>query len=208
MKIEINNLTKKFKENIILSNINMTFSSGNIYGLYGRNGAGKSVILKMICGFYVPSSGSILFNGENLNTELKYPDNLRALIEKPSFFPDMTGFENLKMLAEIQNKITDDDIVNLSDEKDKKYSKYSLGMKQKLGFAQVIMENPDIMVFDEPFNGIEQNTVIKLMNYLKQEKAKGKLIILSTHIKENLIKIADKIYDLEAGIVSENKENV
>ena len=214
MKIEINNLTKKFKENIILSNINMTFSSGNIYGLYGRNGAGKSVLLKMICGFYVPSSGSILFNGENLNSELKYPDNLRALIEKPSFFPDMTGFENLKMLAEIQNKITDDDIikaleiVNLSDEKDKKYSKYSLGMKQKLGFAQVIMENPDIMVFDEPFNGIEQNTVIKLMNYLKQEKAKGKLIILSTHIKEDLIKIADKIYYLDAGIVSENKENV
>lgn|SRR5574344_84831 len=214
MKIEINNLTKKFKENIILSNINMTFSSGNIYGLYGRNGAGKSVLLKMICGFYVPSSGSILFNGENLNSELKYPDNLRALIEKPSFFPDMTGFENLKMLAEIQNKITDDDIikaleiVNLSDEKDKKYSKYSLGMKQKLGFAQVIMENPDIMVFDEPFNGIEQSTVIKLMNYLKQEKAKGKLIILSTHIKEDLIKIADKIYYLDAGIVSENKENV
>jgi ABC-2 type transport system ATP-binding protein len=209
MKVEIKNLSKSFKKIFVISNVNMVFDSGKIYGLYGRNGSGKSVLLKMICGFYVPTSGEILFNGINLNSKLKYPENLRALIEKPSFFPDMTGFENLKILAEIQNKINDNDIlksleiVNLLDEKDKKYSKYSLGMKQKLGIAQVIMENPDIMIFDEPFNGIEEKTVYKLMEYLKQEKSKGKLIILSTHIKEDLNQIADKIYYLDSGTIYE-----
>lgn len=213
MKIEIKDLSKAFKNNLVLSNVNLTFSSSNIYGLYGRNGTGKSLLLKLICGFYVPTSGEILFDGVNLNAKLKYPDNLRALINKPSFFPDLTGFENLKMLAEIQHKINDDDIlrameiVNLIEEKDKKYSKYSLGTKQKLGIAQVIMENPNILILDEPFNGIEQKTVQKLMGYLKEEKAKGKLIILSTHIKEDLDQLADKIYYFDAGTVYEEQSS-
>ena len=213
MKIEIKDLSKAFKNNLVLSNVNLTFSSSNIYGLYGRNGTGKSLLLKLICGFYVPTSGEILFDGVNLNAKLKYPDNLRALINKPSFFPDLTGFENLKMLAEIQHKINDDDIlrameiVNLIEEKDKKYSKYSLGIKQKLGIAQVIMENPNILILDEPFNGIEQKTVQKLMGYLKEEKAKGKLIILSTHIKEDLDQLADKIYYFDAGTVYEEQSS-
>lgn len=211
MKIEINNLSKSFKNNVVLSNVNMIFESGKIYGLYGRNGSGKSVFLKLLCGFYVPTTGNILFNGVDLNSKLNYPKNLRALIEKPSFFPDLTGFQNLKLLAQIQNKITDDeiskalDIVNLTDEKDKKYSKYSLGMKQKLGIAQVIMENPEIMVLDEAFNGIEQKTVEKLINYFKKEKEKGKIIVISTHIKEDLIQMADKIYYFDSGNVCEKE---
>ncbi len=211
MKIEINNLSKSFKNNVVLSNVNMIFESGKIYELYGRNGSGKSVFLKLLCGFYVPTTGNILFNGVDLNSKLNYPKNLRALIEKPSFFPDLTGFQNLKLLAQIQNKITDDeiskalDIVNLTDEKDKKYSKYSLGMKQKLGIAQVIMENPEIMVLDEAFNGIEQKTVEKLINYFKKEKEKGKIIVISTHIKEDLIQMADKIYYFDSGNVCEKE---
>jgi len=211
MKIEIRNLSKKFKEENVLSDINLVFESGNIYGLYGRNGAGKSVFLKLLCGFYSPTSGNITYDGIDLDAQLKYPKNLRALIEKPSFFPDLTGFENLKLLAQIQNKITNNDIlnaleiVNLIDEKDKKYSKYSLGMKQKLGIAQVIMENPEIMVLDEAFNGIEQKTVEKLINYFQNEKKKGKIIIMSTHIKEDLIKMADKIYYFDLGKVSEQE---
>lgn len=211
MKIKVRNLSKKFKEVNVLSDINLVFESGNIYGLYGRNGAGKSVFLKLLCGFYSPTSGNITYDGIDLDTQLKYPENLRALIEKPSFFPDLTGFENLKLLAQIQNKITDNDIfnaleiVNLIDEKDKKYSKYSLGMKQKLGIAQVIMENPEIMVLDEAFNGIEQKTVEKLINYFQNEKKKGKIIIMSTHIKEDLIKMTDKIYYFDLGKVSEQE---
>lgn len=213
MKIKVKNLSKAFKDNVVLSNINLNFESGNIYGLYGRNGAGKSVFLKILCGFYIPTSGQVLFDEVDLNTELKYPNDLRALIEKPSFFPDLTGFENLNILAKIQNKITKDDIikameiVNLIDEKDKKYSKYSLGMKQKLGIAQVIMESPNIMIFDEPFNGIEQKTVQKLISYLKEEKKKNKIIILSTHIKEDLVQMADKIYYFDSGkVYNEQKD--
>ncbi len=209
MKIEVKNVSKKFKGIEVLSNSDLTFESGNIYGLYGRNGAGKSVFLKLVCGFYIPSTGEVLFDGVDYNKKMMYPPNLRALIEKPNFFPDLSGFENLKMLARIQNKITDEDIlkafeiVNLLSEKDKKYSKYSLGMKQKLGIAQVIMENPDIIILDEPFNGIEHDTVKKLINYLLEEKKKGKLIILSTHIEEDLKKLADKIYYFDSGKISD-----
>lgn len=213
MKIKIEKVSKTFKNDEVLSNINMIFEDGNIYGLYGRNGAGKSVLLKLICGFYIPTSGIITFDGIDFNAKLKFPDDLRALIEKPTFFPDLTGFENLKLLADIQNKITDKDImkaleiVNLTEEKDKTYSKYSLGMKQKLGIAQVIMEYPKILILDEPFNGIEQKTVSKLIDYLKQEKRSGKIIILSTHIKEDLEKIADKIFYFDDGNIYENENN-
>ncbi len=211
MKLETKNLSKSFKDEEAIKNVSTTFESGNIYGLYGRNGAGKSVFLKLICGFYIPSSGEVLYDGVNLNENLEFPKNLRALIEHPTFFDDLSGFENLRLLAKIQNKISDKeilkalDVVNLTDEKDKKYGKYSLGMKQKLGIAQVIMEDPQIMVFDEPFNGIESNTVKKLITYLKQEKKKGKLIILSTHIMEDLKQLADKIYYFDAGKVTEEE---
>lgn len=211
MKLQTKNLSKSFKDEEVIKNVSTTFESGNIYGLYGRNGAGKSVFLKLVCGFYVPSSGEVLYDGVNLNAKLEFPKNLRALIEHPTFFDDLSGFENLKLLAKIQNKISDKeilkalDVVNLTDEKDKKYGKYSLGMKQKLGIAQVIMEDPQIMVFDEPFNGIESNTVKKLIAYLKEEKKKGKLIILSTHIMEDLKQLADKIYYFDAGKVTEEE---
>lgn len=208
MKIKIKNVCKSFKNIEVLKNINIELESGKIYGLYGRNGAGKSVLLKIICGFYVPTSGEIIYNGENLNSKNDFPKDLRALIETPSFFPDLTGFENLKMLAKIQNKISDNEInkaleiVNLLAEKNKKYSKYSLGMKQKLGIAQAIMENPKILILDEPFNGVEQKTVEKLINYLKSIK-KDRLIIISTHIKEDLNKLSDVIYIMDDGKIYE-----
>lgn len=211
MKIEIKNVYKSFKNNEVLNNINITLETGKIYGLYGRNGSGKSVLLKLICGFYIPSSGEILYDEENLNLKKEFPKNLRALIEKPSFFPELTGFENLKMLARIQNKISDADIinaleiVNLKDEMNKKYSKYSLGMKQKLGIAQAIMENPDILVLDEPFNGIEQRTVEKLINYLNSIK-NNKLIIVSTHIKDDLEKLSDSVFIVDDGKIYNEKK--
>lgn len=211
MTIEFKNVTKKFKDITILKDINLVFESGNIYGLFGRNGSGKSVFLKLLCDFYTPSEGEILYNGENLNKKLEFPPNTRALIEKPNFFPDLTGFENLKFLAEIQNKITDKEIndtlefLGLDNEKNKKYSKYSLGMKQKLGIAQVLMENPDVIVLDEPFNGVENVTVLKIIDYLKEEAKKGKLIFISTHIMEDLEKLTDKIYYFDDGAINEKK---
>lgn len=212
MKIEVKNVTKKFKENVVIDNTNIAFESGHIYGLYGRNGSGKSVFQKIISGLYIPTTGKILFDGVDINAKKEYPMNLRALIENPSFFPDMSGYKNLKLLAEIQNKIGDKeilealDIVNLISEKDKKFSKYSLGMKQKLGIAQVIMENPDVIILDEPFNGLERKTVDKVIDYLLKKKNENKIIVVSTHIIEDLNRLADTIYEFDAGTIKKVNE--
>ncbi len=211
MKIELKNVTKEFDKVEIIKNISLEFETGKIYGLYGRNGSGKSVLMKLICGFLIPTKGKVLINGKDFNAKNEYPDNLRAVIEKPSFFPELTGFENLKLLAKIQNKINDEeiikalDLVNLIDEKDKKYSKYSLGMKQKLAIAQAIMEDPSILILDEPFNGIEEKSVEKITKFLKEEAKNGKTIIFSTHIKEDLENLADIIYKIDNGTVYENQ---
>lgn len=211
MKIELKNVSKSFKKIKVIDDVSATFESGNIYGFYGRNGSGKSVLQKIISGLYVPTTGSVLIDGVDINETGTYPSNMRILIEKPAFFPDISGLENLKLLADI-NKTIDEkkiletlELVNLTEEMNKKYSKYSLGMKQKLGVAQAIMEDPDILILDEPFNGIEQATVDKLTEYLLKKKKEGKLIIVSTHIKEDLTKLSDKIYVFDNGKVSEAK---
>jgi len=202
MKIEVKNLSKKFKNEVVLENINLCFEENHIYGLIGKNGSGKSVFLKMLCGLYKPTSGEILFDGENCILKNSFPKDTRAIIEKPEFIPDLSGFENLKLLAQIQNKISDKEIndtlklVNLYEERNKKFYKYSQGMKQKLGLAQVLMENPKIMILDEPFNGIEEESSNKLRNLLKEIK-KDKIIIIASHYKEDLENIVDEIYKVE-----------
>lgn len=211
MEIAVKNLTKSFKGIKILNNVNITFKSKKIIALVGRNGSGKSVLLKLLCGLYLPTEGEILFDNINYNLNDEYPPNTRALIEKPTFMDELTGFENLKLLAKIQNLISDKEIneslkiVNLYDDKDKKFKHYSLGMKQKLGIAQVIMENPDVMIFDEPFNGIEKRTAEKLRKYLKEKKEEGKLIIIATHIKEDVEELADLVYEVDDGNVKKQK---
>ena len=143
MRIDVKNLSKEFNGIKVLDNVNLQFEEGKIYGLIGRNGSGKSVFLKILCNFYAPTSGEILFDNINIYKENIFPPETRALIEKPSFLPDTTGFDNLKLLASIQNRISDEEILNtlkklnLIEDKDKKYKNYSLGMKQKLGIAQV-----------------------------------------------------------------------
>ena len=204
MKIKIENLTKEFKDSLILNDINLEFQEGKVYGLVGPNGSGKSVLLKIICAFYMPTQGKVLIDGVNYNDGNNFPPNLRALIDKPSFIPDLSGFENLKLLAKIQNLINDDDIintlkiVNLFGEKDKKFYKYSMGMKQKLGIASVLMEDPKIMILDEPFNGIDDKSKSKLFEYLAKIK-KNKIIIISSHIFEEIQKVCDEVYYFENG---------
>lgn len=204
MKIKVGNLTKEFKDSLILNDINLEFQEGKVYGLVGPNGSGKSVLLKIICAFYIPTQGKVLIDGVNYNDGNNFPPNLRALIDKPSFIPDLSGFENLKLLAKIQNLINDDDIintlkiVNLYEEKDKKFYKYSMGMKQKLGIASVLMEDPKIMILDEPFNGIDDKSKSKLFEYLAKIK-KNKIIIISSHIVEEIQKVCDEVYYFENG---------
>ena len=209
MIIKVENINKNFKNVEILKNINVQFKSGKIYGIIGRNGSGKSVFLKLLCGFYKATSGQILFDDINIVENDLFAPNTRALIEKPNFLPELSGLENLKLLASIQNKISDDDIldvlkrVNVFLEKDKKYSKYSLGTKQKLGIAQVLMEDPDVMIFDEPLNGIENDTAKKIRRILQEEKAKGKIIIIASHIKEDIEGLADEVYELDNGFLKQ-----
>lgn len=208
MILEVKKVTKKFKDNIVLDKVNLKFESGHIYGLIGRNGSGKSVLLKLLCGFYIPDEGEILQDGKNYIKECSFPSSTRALIEKPCFIPELSGYENLKLLASIQNLINEEKIndvvkkLHLEKEINKKYCKYSLGTKQKLGIAQVLMEDPQILILDEPFNGVERETAKSLRNLLLEEKEKGKLIIIATHIKEDINKLADFIYEIDNGKIS------
>jgi ABC superfamily ATP binding cassette transporter, ABC protein len=201
--IKVENICKKIKNNEIIKNISYQFDCGKIYGLYGRNGSGKTVFLKLLSGFYKLDSGSVLYDGVSYSKNNVCKD-VRVLIDGPSFYGDLSGYDNLKLLADINKKISNkeiDDIlkvVNLYDEKDKKYSKYSLGMKQKLGIAQALMENTKYIFLDEPFNGVEEATVTKLIDYIKSIK-KDKVIIISTHIKEDLDNISDVIIKIEDG---------
>lgn len=204
MKIEVRNVSKKFKNQTVLENINITFECGKIYSFIGRNGCGKTVFLKMLCGFYRPSEGNILYDGVDINKDVSFPPNTRALIERPSFISTFSGYQNLKLLADIQKKIGKEEIektlklVHLYNDKDKAYHTYSLGMKQKLGIAQVLMENPTVIILDEPFNGIENTSVNELREILLEEKKRGKIIIIATHIKEDIEKLSDEIYFIDA----------
>ncbi len=205
MKIKIKDLSKKFNNDVVFSNLNIEFESGKIYGIVGRNGSGKSVLLKMIAGLYLEDSGEILFNNINYNKEKKFPENVGIVIESPAFISDLTGFDNLKLLASLQKKINDEQIlnvmkiVNLEQDKDKKYGKYSLGMKQKLSLTQAFMENPNIILLDEPFNGIDRQSVVKIKDYLKKMRNNDKLIIITTHISDDIENFADKVLYLEDG---------
>ena len=205
MKIKIKDLSKKFNNDVVFSNLNIEFESGKIYGIVGRNGSGKSVLLKMIAGLYLEDSGEILFNNINYNKEKKFPENVGIVIESPAFISDLTGFDNLKLLANLQKKVNDEEIlntmriVNLEQDKDKKYGKYSLGMKQKLSLAQAFMENPNIILLDEPFNGIDRQSVVKIKDYLKKMRNNDKLIIITTHISDDIENFADKVLYLEDG---------
>lgn len=210
MKIKIENVSKKFKDNEVLKSVNIVLDEGHIYGFSGRNGSGKTVLLKIICGIYLPTEGNVYYDNNLLNGDV-YKYNVGALIENPKFFPDVSCYENLKILAEIKNEIGQKEIMaaieltNLLSEKDKKFGKCSLGTKQKLGIAQAIMENQKIILLDEPFNGIEETSVRKIKDFLIKEKKKGKIIVISTHIKEDLNELADTIYHFDDGHVTETK---
>lgn len=207
MKIEIKKVSKKFKDIEVLKNVSMTLELGHIYGFTGHNGSGKTVLLKLICAFLEPTTGEILFDGKNVIKENSFPPSTRALIEKPNFLSDLTGYENLELLARIQNIIGEKEIedtlkkVGLEEDKDKLYYKYSLGMKQKLGIAQVLMEDPEILILDEPFNGLDENSIKNIRKNLLKEKEKGKLIILATPDKEDIKVLCDEIYKFNDGTV-------
>ena len=197
MEIKLENVSKRFKNENVLNGISYSFESGKIYSIVGRNGSGKSVLLKIIAGLYLQDKGNVLFDNKNYNMINEIPDNLGIVIEQPSFINDLTGLENLKLLASIRNVATERDIVesleivNLKNDMNKKYSKYSLGMRQKLSIAQAIMEHQKVILLDEPFNGIDRQSVVAIKEYLKRVKNEDKLIIITTHIMDDVVDLSD-----------------
>lgn len=207
--IKVNNVCKSYKGNVVLDNISLELKEGNIYGITGRNGCGKSVLFKVICGFERPEKGNVIVLGEDIYATDSYPKDTAALIEHPRFLTHYSGYENLKMLASIQNKIGDKQIletlekVGLFEEKDKLFKDYSIGMKEKLGIAQALMEDNKIIILDEPFSGLDDKSVLNIRNILKEEKSKGKLILISSHIKEDIEVLCDIILRIDNGKIYE-----
>ena len=209
MEIKLISYNKKIKEDYVLKDINYTFKQGNIYGLIGKNGSGKTMLLKAMSGFLRPSNDKVIVNDQELYLKEEFPKDMGVMIGNCEYIKDMTGKDNLKYLASLLKKIDDDrineviDIVNLTDEKDKLVKKYSLGMKQKLGIAQAIMEYPKILLLDEPFNGIDNESVSKIKKYLYSIK-KDTIIIIATHYKEDIDNFCDIIIKLENGTIINN----
>ena len=204
--LEIENLTKTFGTQTVISDISMTLVSGKIYGLVGRNGSGKTMLMKMILGFVSPSSGSIKIEGKVLGKDISMPDRIGAIIE-------YSGFKNLKFLAMIHHKISNEEIrnamriVGLDPDSKKHVGKYSLGMRQRLGIAQAIMEDPDILLLDEPLNGLDNEGVEEIRKVLLSLKEKGKLIILASHSKEDIQILCDTVFRMDHGKIIATETN-
>ncbi|KEZ87489.1 multidrug ABC transporter ATP-binding protein [Clostridium sulfidigenes] len=205
MYIEVENLTKVISKNTVLSNINIKMEQGKIYGLKGKNGSGKTMLMRAICGLMIPTEGKVIIDGKVLGKELSFPESIGALIESPGFISNYSGYKNLKILADIQGKISEEKIkqtislVGLDPEDKKKFKKYSLGMKQKLGIAAAIMEDAKIIVLDEPTNALDENSIKNLSEILRDLRDKGALIIISCHDSEELSYLSDEIFFIENG---------
>lgn len=203
--ITIEDVSLILSEEVILDKINICFEKEKIYGLIGRNGSGKTVLMKCICGFFKPNSGSITVQQKVVGKDIDFPQNIGILIENPGFLGNFSGMENLKMLALIKRKIDKADIVKavqqvgLNPKLRKNVSKYSLGMKQRLGIAQAIMENPDILLLDEPMNGLDSTAVNDIRELILHMKKEGKTIILSSHDAEDIKILCDETFFLENG---------
>lgn len=205
MYIELSNVSKKIKGAKILSDINYVFESGKVYGLQGKNGCGKTMLMRIISGLIRPTEGTVDINGKLLGKDITFPESIGTLIENPAFIDRCTGFKNLQMLASIKGKISDEDIrevlkkVGLNPDDKRKYRKYSLGMKQKLGIACAFMEYPDIVILDEPINAIDKDGVILIREILDDLKKRDKLVIIACHDAEEMRVLADEIIQMEEG---------
>lgn len=203
--IEIKELWKKYNGVTVLENISMLLTSGKIYGLAGRNGSGKTLLLKHICGFVKPTMGFVVINEKVIGKDMDRPESCGVIIETPGFIPDYTGEKNLLLLAMIKGMIGKTEIDNTMrlvglDPYDKKHvGKYSLGMRQRLGIAQALMENPDILLLDEPLNGLDNEGVEEMREVILQQKEKGKLIVIASHNREDLGRLCDVVFHFDNG---------
>lgn len=207
--IEVNHVTKKFGDEVILHDININMEQGKVYGISGNNGSGKTVLMKCICGFLPVTEGTIRVGGKIIGTEIDFPESIGVIIETPGFLTNLGGMRNLEILAGLKGKISKEEIrkaiqrAGLDPDLKKSVSKYSLGMRQRLGIAQAIMENPEFLILDEPFNGLDKHGVEDIRNLLLELKEQGKTIILASHNSEDIRILCDKVYEMDAGRIQE-----
>lgn len=202
--ITLKNIQLELKKTCVFQNLNFSCKQGEIIGITGANGSGKSVLFKLIAGLYSPSYGEVLINGENIVSERKIPANLGALIEEPGFINYYSGFKNLQYLASIRGVVGNQEIndtlkiVGLYEQKDQKVKTYSLGMRKKLGIAQAIMENPSILLLDEPMNALDKSSVENMrVLFRKLSSEKGTTILIASHSEEDIRILCDKVYAIE-----------
>lgn len=211
--VRLEDYCKSFKSAEVLKNINLTLESGKVIGLKGKNGSGKTMLMRAISGLILPTSGKVYINDKELGRHISFPPSIGILIENPSFISNYTGFKNLKILASIQNRISDDEIrdairkVGLDPDDKRTFKKYSLGMKQRLGIAAAIMERPDIVILDEPINALDEAGAGLIKGLLDELKANGLLIIIACHDTEELNYLSDEIYEIYDGEITGHIEH-
>lgn len=203
--IKVENVGLVIKKDTILSEISVNFQKGKIHGLVGRNGSGKTMLMKCICGFVKPTSGQVYVDGQKIGKDVDFPQNVGIIIETPGFIPYYSGYRNLSILAGLRKKISKQEIrealkvVGLEGAENKLVRKYSMGMRQRLGLAQAMMEKPDIFVLDEPMNGLDNEGVEDMRKILIGLKEEGKTILLVSHNSEDIQVLCDDIYDMDHG---------
>lgn len=213
MEIKVKNLSKKLSNNIVLDDINIDLCSGKIYGFVGKNGSGKTMLMRAICGLILPTSGCVEIDGKVIGKDISFPKSVGALIENPGFISSYSGFKNLKTLAQIKNEISDNDIISILEQvgldpyNKKSFRKYSLGMKQKLGIAGAMMENPKLLILDEPFNGLDEESVDKVRQLIMERRGKDSLTIISCHDSDEIDKICDEIITIKLGKIVSVEDN-
>ena len=206
--ISVQNLSKSFGQERVLKNVTRDFEKRKIHGIVGNNGSGKTVLMKCICGFLIPDSGSITVNGERVGVDVDFPRDMGLIIETPGFLPNMTGVKNLEILASLNKKIGLEEIaaairrVGLDPLMKKPVGKYSLGMRQRLGIAQAIMEDPALLILDEPLNGLDKHGVREMRQLIKGLKEQGKTILLASHNQGDIDELCDTVCEMDAGVMT------
>lgn len=211
-KLKIEHVSKQIKGSLVIDDISLMFVPGRIYGLRGINGSGKTMLMRLICGLIRPTSGNIYYDDMELGHDIFFPPDVGVLLENPSFLDGYTGYQNLKLIADIQKKIGEKEIkeildkVGLEPTDKRKYKKYSLGMKQGLGIAAALMEQPDLVILDEPFNALDTYGVTMTANLIRNEKERGALVIMACHDREQLEFLADEIIEISGGKAAKEKK--
>lgn len=205
--IRVMDVSKSFGEETVLHHISYDFKEGRIYGIVGNNGSGKTVLMKCICGFLIPDSGEITVNYKRIGKDMDFPQDTGIIIETPGFLPNLTGMRNLELLASLRKKIDKKAVaeairaVGLDPEMKKPVSKYSLGMRQRLGIAQALMEDPSLLILDEPFNGLDKHGVSQMHELILAQKKKGKTILLSSHSQKDIDVLCDVVCEMDGGVM-------